>query len=147
MNTRFLLKFLDTGFILRTAFVFLGLSLIVLGEIFIIDFISGFWGIYFTLALTAVFGLAGVFLSYREVAARINLIHTEVKEGEYSEKDMTQLAGAILGGFLLIFPGFITDVLGAISFFPVIRMLYGKFVTFKIGSQLRELYEYLRLYD
>ena len=147
MNTRFLLKFLDPGFILKTAIVLLGLSLIGLGEFFIIELISGFWGVYFTLAVAAASGLAGLFLSYREINTIIGIIREGVSEGVYSEKEMVQLAGALFGGLLLLFPGFITDVFGAISFFPVIRMLYGRIITRKVSSQLNELYEYLRLYD
>ena len=149
MNTRFLLKFLDPGFILKSAMILLGLSLIVLGEFFLIEFISGFWGVYFTLALSAVTGLVGLILSYREITARISIINEGVSDGVYSEKEMVQLAGAIIGGLLIIFPGFITDFFGAISFFPVIRMLYpaGRIATVKMGSQLNELYEYMRLYD
>lgn len=147
MNTRFLLKFFDPGFILKAAFVILALSLVALGEIFIIQYISSFWGVYFTLALTASTGLIGLFFSYREVAGRIRLIRAGVVDGEYSEKDMIQLAGAILGGILLLFPGFFTDFLGIISFFPVIKSLFGRIMTKNISSRISEAYEYLRLYD
>ena len=147
MNTRFFLKLFDAGYILRAGMILLGLSLVVLGEFFIIDFISGYWGVYFTLALAAFTGLAGVFLSYRETAARISLIKAEVSEGEYSERDMVQLAGAIVSGLLLLMPGFVTDFFGAIGFFPVIRMLYGRAATWKLTPGLSEIYEYLKLYD
>ncbi len=147
MNTRFLLKFLDPGFVLKAAFIILGLSLVVLGEIFIIQFISGFLGVYFTLAVAALTGIIGLFLSYNEISSRIKLIREGVSEGVYSEKDMVQLAGALFGGLLLLLPGFITDFIGAISFFPVIRMLYGRLITRNISSKLSEAYEYLRLYD
>ncbi|MDC7226198.1 MAG: FxsA family protein [Spirochaetales bacterium] len=147
MNTRFLLKLLDTGFIFRLCMILLALSLVVLGEFFLMDFISGFWGIYFTLALAASTGLAGVFLSYREITARITLIKESVSEGVYSEKDMIQLIGSIAAALLLLLPGFITDFFGIIGFFPVIRMIYGKGATLGMRAKLRETYEYLRLYD
>ncbi|HAK46837.1 MAG TPA: hypothetical protein DCO79_13080 [Spirochaeta sp.] len=147
MNTRFLLKLLDSGFIFRSGMVLLALSLVVLGEFFIIDLISGFWGLYFTLALASATGLAGVFLSYREITARINLIKEEVTEGQFSEKDMVQLAGAIVTALLLLLPGFMSDFFGAIGFFPVVRMGYGRLATFKMTPKLNEIYEYMRLYD
>ena len=147
MNTRFLLKFFDPGFILKAAFIILGLSLIILGEIFIIQFVGGFWGVYFTLAVAASTGLIGLFFSFREVAGRIRLIKDGVINGEYSEKDMVQLAGAILGGGMLLLPGFVTDFFGILSFFPVIRSLYGYAITRGFSSRFSEAYEYLRLYD
>lgn len=147
MNTKFLLKLLDPGFILKTGMVLLGLSLVVLGEMFLLDFISSFWGIYFTLAVAALTGLTGLFFSYRELSARISVIKDCVNEGIYSEKDFIQLAGAVAGALLLLIPGFITDFFGAVSFFPVIRMFYGKLITVKMGGQLNEIYEYLKLYD
>ncbi len=147
MNIRYLLKLLDSGFILKTGIVLLGLSVIVLGEFFIIDFISGFLGLYFTLAVAAVTGLAGLLLSYREIAIRIRLIKDEASDGVYTQKEMVQLAGAIVSGLLLIIPGFLTDFFGAIGFFPVIRVLYGKIATRNFKHRISEIYEYLRLYD
>lgn len=127
--------------------VLLGLSLIVLGEVFFIGCISGFWGLYFTLAVAAVTGLAGLFFSYREISTRINIIREGVSEGVYTEKEIVQLAGAIIGGLLLLMPGFFTDFIGAISFFPVVRTVYGRIIIALAGARLNELYEYLRLYD
>lgn len=147
MNTRFLLRFFDPGYILKAAFIILGLSIIVLGEIFIIQYISGYWGVYFTLAAAAATGLISLFFSYREIAGRIRIIREGVVDGEYSEKDMIQLAGAIIGGFMLLLPGFITDFFGLISFFPVVRALIGRLVTINIRGRMPEAYEYLRLYD
>ncbi len=147
MIIKFLLKFLDQTFVLKAALVLLGVSLIFIGEIFLIEFISGFLGIYFTLAIAASTGFAGLFFSLREINSRINLIREEVSEGIYSEKDMVQLTGAFAGGLLLLIPGFITDALGVVSFFPVVRMLYGRLISKYLSLNLTEAYEYLRLYD
>ena len=147
MDTRFLLKLFDSGYILRTGMVLLGLSLVVLGEFFLIYFISGFWGVYFTLAVAAVTGLIGVFLSYREIASRIAMVKKGVSEGVFLEKDMVQLAGAIVSGLLLLLPGFVTDLFGAIGFFSVIRFGYGRIATWRMTPKLNEIYEYMRLYD
>ncbi|MBI9107263.1 MAG: FxsA family protein [Spirochaetales bacterium] len=147
MNNRFLLKLLDTGFLLKIAFVLLLLSLVFIGEFFVVLFISEFWGAYFTLAVVALTGLAGLFLSFRDVSVIIHLIRDKAGEGEFPEKEMVSLSGAIAGGLLLILPGFITDFLGIISFFPVIKTLYGKIITLKQGGRMHELYEYLKIYE
>ena len=147
MDTRFILKLFDSGFIFRAGMVLLGLSLIILGEFFLLEFLSGFWGIYFTLALAAATGLAGVFLSYREISARIALVKQGVVDGVFLEKDMIQLAGAIVAGLFLLLPGFITDVFGALGFFSVVRSLYGRLATWKMSPKLNKIYEYMRLYD
>jgi UPF0716 protein FxsA len=127
--------------------ILIGLSLIVLAEIFFIEFVGELWGIYFTLAVAALTGLAGLFFSYREISTRITIIRDGVSEGVYPEKEFIQLAGAIVVGLLLLMPGFVTDFIGAIGFFPVIRGLYGKIITARMGNRLNELYEYLKLYD
>ena len=141
------MKLFDSGFIFRAGMVLLGLSLVILGEFFLVEFISGFWGVYFTLAVAAVTGLAGVFLSYREIAARITLIKQGVIDGIFLEKDMIQLAGAIVAGLLLLLPGFITDFFGALGFFSVVRMLYGRLATYRLSPKLNMIYEHMRLYD
>jgi len=147
MNTRFLLKLLDTGFLLKTALVLLLLSLVLIGEIFIIQFISEFWGAYFTLALAAATGLAGLFLCFRDVSVIIHMIRGRASDGEFPDKEMVSLAGAIACGLLLLLPGFVTDFFGIIGFFPVIKTLFGKVITRNQGGRMHELYEYLKIYE
>lgn len=147
MNTRFLLKLFDPGFILKTAFILLLFSLILLGEIFLIQFVSEYWGRYFTLALAAATGLAGLFLCYRDISSIIALIKAKAADGEFPGKEMSSLAGAFVGALFLIFPGFITDILGIISFLPIVRNLYGKAVTVNKSDLMHELYEYMKVYD
>lgn len=147
MNTRFLLKLLDTGFLLKAAIVLLLLSLVGIGEIFLIQFISEFWGAYFTLALVAATGLAGLFLCYRDVSVIIHQIKESAADGEFPGREMVSLAGAIAGALLLLIPGFITDFIGLISFFPVIKTLIGRIITRKQSGRMHELYEYLKIYE
>ena len=147
MNTRFLLKLLDTGFLLKTALFLLLLSLVLIGEIFLIQLISEFWGAYFTLALVAVTGLAGLFMCFRDVSVIISQIKEKAADGEFPEREMVSLSGAIAGALLLLLPGFITDFIGLISFFPVIKTVLGRIITRGQGGRMHELYEYLRIYE
>jgi UPF0716 protein FxsA len=147
MNTKFLLKLLDTGFLLKTALVLLLLSLVLIGEIFLIQFISEYWGAYFTLALAAATGLAGLFLCFRDISVIIHLIKDKAADGEFPDREMVSLAGALAGGILLLMPGFITDFIGIISFFPVIKTLIGRIITMNQSGRMHELYEYLKIYE
>lgn len=138
---------LDTGFILKSAFILLLISIIPLAEIMLIQFLGEFLGIYFTLAVAAVTGLAGLFLAYRDIRGIVKQIRIKSAEGLYPGREMLSLAGALFGGIMLICPGFITDFIGALSFFPVIRTLAGRFITRNMEPRLREAYEYMRLYE
>ena len=138
---------LDSGFILKTALLLLLLSLLMIGEIYLIQFISEFWGTYFTLAITALTGLVGLGFSFRDVLVLIKAVKAGSAAGSYPEKELILLSGSIIGGILLLIPGFLTDCLGFLGFFPVVRGLYGRLFTRNRRGNMNELYEYLKLYE
>lgn len=147
MDTRTRLQFFEPSFVLKIVFILLGFSLIILGEIFFISFLSRYWGVYFTLAIVALCSFIGLFVGYREIVSRISLIKRDVAAGYYIERNFIQLAGAFLSTFIIIIPGFFTDFLGLLGFFPFIRSLYGKIIFLIFPDSKKQVYESMKLYD
>ena len=51
----------------------------------------------------------------------------------------------LAASILLLTPGFITDTLGFLLFVPSVRNALGRWVLRKTRTDLKELYEYLKL--
>ena len=147
LNTSFIMKLFQKEFILKLLLLALLYSIIPLAEIFLILQLGGIFGNYLVIALTATTGLLGMLVAFSEIENLIKQIKRKLKDGEYPGKEFIGIAGVFAGALFLLTPGFITDVFGIFLFIPMLRNGVGKFITSKMERQLKEIYEYLKLYD
>jgi UPF0716 protein FxsA len=144
---RLLFRFLDRDFLFKLIFILLLYSLVPLSEIFLFIFLSDLVGMYLILAIAAVIGLVGVLIALRQITIILAELKTKIKKGEYPGKEFVDLAGILIGSIFLLTPGFITDFLGFLLLIPLIRTGLGRLIVRKLEGRMKELYEYLRLYD
>ena len=142
-----LLKFLEKTFFSRVLLLFLLYSLLPLSEIVLILYMGGMLGKYLTLACAATTGLLGVLMAATQFRKELHELRLKVKEGIYPGREFMSLAGIFVGGLLLLTPGFITDFFGFLLFIPVIRTFVGGLITRRMEKRLKEVYEYLKLYE
>ena len=147
LELKVLLRFFEGDFILKLLFLMLLYSILPLAEIFILLKLGGILGNYLTLALAASTGLFGVLIALKEFRNTLKRIRTAIKEGVYPGKELIGLVIILAGGIFLLTPGFITDFLGFMLFLPVVRTLVGKIVSRRLEKRLKEVYEYLKLYE
>ncbi len=147
VNMRFILRFFDSAFIVKLLLLALLYSLVPLAEIFLLIYLGGMIGNYFTLALAAFTGLAGMLIALLEFQKNLAVLKWKTKQGIFPKSEFITLAGVLAGGLLLLTPGFITDFFGFLLFIPVIRNSLGHLLVNKTQTGLKELYEYLKLYD
>ena len=146
-QARTLLRFFDRSFITRLLLLALLYSLLPLAEIFLLIYLGDRIGNYFTLALAALTGLIGMLFALRGFRRNLEILKTKIRAGEYPGEEFVTLTGIFLAAVLLLTPGFITDVLGLLLFVPVIRSGLGRLLIRLTRTDLKELYEYLKLYD
>ena len=146
-QARALLRFFDRSFITRLLLLALLYSLLPLAEIFLLIYLGDRIGNYFTLALAALTGLIGMLFALRGFRRNLEILKKKVRAGEYPGEEFVTLTGIFLAAVLLLTPGFITDVLGLLLFVPVIRSGLGRLLIRLTRTDLKELYEYLKLYD
>ena len=142
-----LLRFFERDFITRLLFLMLLYSLLPLAEIVLLLFLGDLFGKYFTLTCAASTGLLGVLVAVRQMKKTVAALRRKITDGVYPGPEFVSMAGIFVGGVLLLTPGFITDVLGFLLFFPALRTAVGRLVTRRMESQLREVYQYLKLYE
>lgn len=146
-NLSFIMQLFQKEFILKLLLLALLYSIIPLSETFLLLHLGGIYGNYIVLAVAASTGLAGLLVAFKEVEIIIGSIKKKLKESIYPGKEFVSLAGVLTGAILLLTPGFITDSFGFLLFVPYFRNSVGKFITSKMENSLKDIYEYLKLYE
>lgn len=105
--------------------MFAGLGLLLLAvpivELIVIIKVGGVIGFWPTLALLIGVSIAGTMLLKREGMATWQRLQTALQRGEMPTEEVTDGALILLGGALLLTPGFVTDIVGLGMIFPPTR--------------------------
>ncbi|RKX91192.1 MAG: hypothetical protein DRP59_08325 [Spirochaetes bacterium] len=142
-----LIRFFDTGFILKMFFLVLLFSLFPVAEIFILIKASEYFNIYLLTSMIMVLSFLGFLIGYAHVHSTIKHIKRDINEGIFPEKKFFALAGKFAAAALLIVPGIGSFIAGLIILLPGINIKTGKLLKGGNRQKMKEVYEYLKLYD
>jgi UPF0716 protein FxsA len=92
-------------------------------EIFVLIRVGTWIGLWPTVALLLLDGFAGAWLFRREGRRTWVAFTTALREGRFPGREVADGALVIVGGTLLLTPGFVTDVVGAFFLLPPTRRL------------------------
>jgi UPF0716 protein FxsA len=101
--------------------VFIALIAIPIVELYVIVQVGQEIGVLPTLALLVIVSVAGAWLLRQQGTATWRRLQETMRRGEVPTKEVTDGALILLGGALLLTPGFVTDVVGLVLLFPVTR--------------------------
>lgn len=101
----------------------LAVLLIPLLEIVVLIAVGRSIGILWTLALLVAMAVLGAWLSRRETGRTYTALRTALESGRMPTDEATDAILVMLGGFLLVLPGFLTDVIGLVLVLPWTRPL------------------------
>ncbi|MCK5153687.1 MAG: FxsA family protein [Spirochaetales bacterium] len=144
---RTLIRFFDTGFILKFLILVMLISILPIIEVYLYILLSCRISTYLMIAALTGSSLAGLIISYGLIKSRLKIIKLAINEGEYPENDFYILAGIFIASILLITPGFIGDLIGLIILLPGISKKVGFMITRPMEDKVKELYEYIKLYE
>ena len=101
---------------------FIGLLLLPAAELLAFVLVASLIGWFWAAALFIATSVVGLLLLRRSGRADLNRMRAAfARDGFGAIRLETPGLGPVLGGILLVFPGFITDVLGAVLFVPAFR--------------------------
>jgi UPF0716 protein FxsA len=146
-ETRTLIRFFDTGFILKFLIMIMLISILPIAEVYLYILLSGSISTNLLIAALTGSSLIGLIISYSLIKSHIKTIKNSINEGEYPENNFYRLSGLFLAGILVITPGFIGDFLGLIILIPGISKKIGIIITSPMENEVKELYEYMKLYE
>ena len=147
LDVKALIKFFDVRFLYKLFSLLLLFFLVFVIDILIILLVSEPVGRYLTLAIVLMLSFVGFFLGIQAMNRIIERTKKKVKEGIYPEEEFAEFLGTGIATVFLILPGFLSKVIGLVCFVPAVRRALGGRFTSKQGSKMKELYEYLKLYD
>jgi UPF0716 protein FxsA len=147
LGPKTVLGLLDRDAVLRLLLFLLLYSVVPLAEILLLIYLGGLMGSYLVLAVAASTGFVGVFVAYGELRSNIARLRRSVAEGRLPTTEFVNVAGILVGALFLLSPGFITDCLGLLLFLPPVRRRIGLLLIRRLRINVKELYEYLHLYD
>ncbi len=97
----------------------------------------GQWiGVLPTVAIVIAEALLGGWLMKREGRTAWRALNASLSEGRAPTRELTDAALVLVGGVLLIFPGFLTDLLGFICLIPFTRPLARWVLGFAVARRL-----------
>ena len=115
--------------------LFLLFIVLPIAELYVIIQIGGAIGVLPTLALLVVDSLVGAALARSQSRAAWERFNRALAEGRVPGREVFDGAMIILGGALLLTPGFITDIFGLCLLLPPTRALLRSFLTRSISKR------------
>ncbi|MGF1631895.1 MAG: FxsA family protein [Kiloniellaceae bacterium] len=112
--------------------VFIGLPLL---EVAVFIQVGGAIGLWPTIAATIVTALAGSLLLRTQGLAALTRARAQMDQGQLPAREMFEGLCLVLAGALLLVPGFVTDALGLLLFFPPFRDLLRLLVARHIAAK------------
>ncbi|MBC7152448.1 MAG: membrane protein FxsA [Rhizobium sp.] len=97
------------------------LLLLPLAEIAAFVVVGKYLGVLATLGLTVLTSMTGLVLLRVQGAGVLRRLQTESQKGADPAREIVHGAMIVIAAFLLIIPGFITDVVGILLFVPFVR--------------------------
>lgn len=103
--------------------LFILLLVVPIAELWVIVQVSGEIGVLNTLGLLILVSVIGAALLKREGIATWKRLNQQLQGGKVPTKEVTDGALILLGGALLLTPGFLTDVVGLLFLLPPTRAM------------------------
>jgi UPF0716 protein FxsA len=111
------------GFAILLAFIAIPLI-----EIAVFIEVGGFIGLWWTLAIVVGTAFAGTYMLRRQGLATLRRAQDNMAEGRMPLREVFDGLCLLIAGALLLTPGFVTDLAGALLLMPPVRLLLGQLV-------------------
>ena len=113
------------------------LIIVPIAELYVIVQVAHHIGIFETLGLLILLSIAGAWLMKQQGIATWRRLQVTLREGRMPGHEVTDGALILLGGALLLAPGFVTDAIGLLLLMPPTRALLKGVVGRWLGRMAR----------
>jgi len=121
----------------RTAIIWLFLAFLAMPliELYVIIKVGQQIGVLPTIALLLLDSVIGTWLIRREGAKAWRALSERIQTGRLPHNELADGALVVLGGALMLSPGFVTDIFGILLVLPLTRPLFRRLVVSYAGSR------------
>ena len=120
----------------RVRLVLIALLLVPVVEISLLIAVGHLIGVWPTIALVLVETFLGAYLVKREGLHARTALRTAVNSGQMPAQQLTDAALVLVGGVLLLLPGFLTDLVGLVFLLPFTRPVTRRWLQAMVERQL-----------
>ena len=121
----------------RTRWVLLFLFVLLpLTELFVVVQVAQEIGAWWTIALLVAGSVVGSSIIRHAGGRAWGALRTSVETGRMPARELGDEALTLIGGALIVFPGFLTDALGVLLVLPFTRPLFRRLLSGIVGSRL-----------
>ena len=113
-------------------------------EVWILLQIADLAGLLNTIGLLILTSIIGALLVRREGISVFRKAKNEIAQGQMPEKQILDGFLILLGGVLMLTPGFFTDIIGFLLLFPPTRLLLRTVVIKRLNSRISNPNSYIR---
>lgn len=106
--------------------LFILFTIIPIAELYLLIKIGGIIGAFNTVLIILITAVAGAYLTKSQGFVVFKNIGEALREGRFPGNELIDALLVLLGGFALLTPGFITDVIGITMLLPLTRIFYRK---------------------
>jgi UPF0716 protein FxsA len=115
--------------------LFVAFLVMPLVELYVIIKVGSWIGVLPTIGLLVVDSLIGTWLIRREGAKAWRALSERIQTGRMPHRELADGALIVLGGALMLSPGFVTDLFGILLVLPVTRPVFRRLVISYAGSR------------
>jgi UPF0716 protein FxsA len=108
-------------------------------EVYLIVQVGQLIGIWWTLAILCGEAVLGAFLMRREGGRAWKALNQAFASGKMPAGELADTALILVGGVLLVLPGFVTDVFGLLFLLPFTRPLARKVLAYVVARRMSRL--------
>ena len=113
-------------------------------EVWILLQIADFTGLLNTIGLLVLTSIIGALLVRKEGISVFRKARNEITQGQMPEKQILDGFLILLGGVLMLTPGFFTDIIGFLLLFPPTRLLFRTVIIKRLNSRISNPSSYIR---
>ncbi len=95
-------------------------------------------GVLNTIVIVVISAMVGVSFTRSQGMQILRRMQSATNQGQIPGRELVEGALVLIGGFLLIFPGLITDFIGLTLLFPFTRVLYIKLILAYFRKKYRD---------
>lgn len=123
----------------------LGLSLVMLADGWILVRLSRHLGVYLALALEAITAVFALVVIGSSIHRHLQRLYDTARLGRYDPRDYVRCITLVIGGVLLVLPGFAGDAIGLFFYLPPFRGVAMWVLLRLLRDRLPEVDEHLKL--
>jgi len=112
-----------------------------LSEVYLMIKIGRLVGALYTTLILFATAIIGIILARLEGYALVNRIKKEFTQGALMTDSVIEVIFVFLGAFLMVLPGFLTDIIGFLFIIPPTRRYFTARVGVKFRSKIEEIIE------